>query len=554
MSQIPHGNPHCRPQNNQNQIPSNPKYLKQIHDFCTTTEKPNPANWSYIIRNHLSQGSPAQALLLYTRIRRQGIYILGVLPLILKACASVSCVNRGKALHAESIKSGMNSDVLVGTSLVDMYAKCGQVFESRKVFDYMPERNVVTWNAMIGGYLRSGDKTSALFLFEKMSMRTSVTWVEMIDGFARSGDTVSARRFFDQVPQELKNVVVWTVMADGYSSNGQMEAAREVFEAMPQRNFFVWSSMISGYCKKGDVKEAKFIFDGIPVRNLVNWNSMISGYAQNGFCEEALNSFHKMQAEGFEPDEFTFVSVLSACAQSGLLDIGKDIHNMLGHRRIKLSQIVLNALVDMYAKCGDLMNARLIFEGMTERNTVCWNAMISGLAIHGQCKEALELFGRMEDSNERPDDITFISVLSACAHGGFVDEGIQIFSKMEEYGLVAEIKHFGCVVDLLGRAGRLTEAYALIKRMPIKPNDRVWGAMLGACRVYMDMEMTEQVVKDISTLDSTVGSGDNSHYVLLSNIYAACDRWEKAERTRIDMISEGFEKTPARSSFVPSGS
>lgn len=457
-------------------------------------------------------------------------------------------------MHAESIKSGVNCDVLVGTSLVDMYAKCGELFESRKVFDYMPERNVVTWNAMIGGYWRNGDATSALFLFEKMSMRTYVTWAEMITGFSRSGDIVSARRFFDQVPTELKNVVTWTVMVDGYCSSGQMEMAREVFEAMPQRNFFVWSSMISGYCKIGDVEEAKAIFDRIPVRNLVNWNSMIAGYAQNGFCQEALKAFGNMQAEGFEPDEFTVVSVLSACAQSGLLDFSKDIHNMLSHKRIKLNQIVLNALVDMYAKCGDLINARLLFEEMTERNGACWNAMISSMAIHGQCKEALELFFRMEKSNEKPDEITFLSVLSACAHGGLVDEGMEIFSKMQKkYGLEAGIKHYGCLVDLLGRAGRLREAYALVKSMPMKPNDMVWGAMLGACRIYMDMEITEQVAEDISTLNSSIQSGNNSHYVLLSNIYAASDRWEKAERTRIEMENEGFQKIPAHSAFMPCG-
>nr|XP_011458561.1 PREDICTED: pentatricopeptide repeat-containing protein At3g21470-like [Fragaria vesca subsp. vesca] len=507
-----------------------------------------------LIRNHLSQGLPRQALLVYTQFRRKGIYTWGVLPLILKACASLPSIKHGKSAHAECIKSGVICDVSVGTSLVDMYAKCGDIIESRKVFDYMPERNVVSWNAMIGGYWRNGDAASALSLFEKMSLRTYVTWVEMISGFARTGDTVSARRLFDQVPPELKNVITWTVMVDGYCSNGQMEMARELFEAMPQRNFFVWSSMISGYCKIGVVEEAKMIFDRIPVRNLVNWNSMISGYAQNGFCEEALKAFENMQAEGFEPDEFTIVSVLSACSQSGLLDVGKDIHNMLSHNRIKLNQIVHNALVDMYAKCGDLINARLIFEEMTERNSACWNAMISSMAIHGQCKEALELFSRMEDSNEKPDEITFLAVLSACAHGGLVDEGMEIFSIMQKkYGLEAGIKHYGCLVDLLGRAGRLREAYSLVKNMPIKPNDMVWGAMLGACRIYMDMEMTEQVAKDISTLNSSIRSADNSHYVLLSNIYAASDRWEKAERTRMDLVNEGFEKTPAHSAFMPCG-
>ncbi|KAF3445568.1 hypothetical protein FNV43_RR10744 [Rhamnella rubrinervis] len=520
--------------------------------FGSRTANPSPPNWSYLVRNCISRGSPKEALLIYTQIRCKGICNLGVVPLILKACASIHSIKCGKALHAESIKCGMDFDVLVGTSLIDMYAKCREIVDSRKLFDLLPQRNVVTWNAMIGGYLRNGDVESASFLFERMSTRTAVTWIEMIDGFARNGDTITARRLFNQVPNKFKNVVTWTVMVDGYCSNGEMEAAREVFEQMPERNFFAWSSMISGYCKMGDVKEAEILFDRIPVRNLVNWNSMLSGYAQNGFGEEAVKAFGKMQAEGFEPDEFTVVSVLSACAQSGLLNVGREIHSMINCKGIKCSQIVLNAVLDMYAKCGDLTNARLVFEGMAERNTACWNAMISGFAIHGQCKEALELFSTMERSNVRPDDITFLSVLSACAHGGFEDEGIEIFSKIEKYDLVASIKHYGCLVDLLGRSGRLKEAYKVIKKMPMKPNEMVWGAMLGACRIHFDMQMTEQVVKEISNQNSDMELVDNSHYVLLSNIYAASDKWEKAERMRLDMLNESFQKIPGCSSYMPS--
>ncbi|KDP43061.1 hypothetical protein JCGZ_25247 [Jatropha curcas] len=414
----------------------------------------------------------------------------------------------------------------------------------------MPDRNAVTWNAMIGGYVRNGDMKSASVLFEKMSTKTAVTWIEIIDGFARTGDLVTARCFFDQVPSQLKNVVTWTVMVDGYASKGQMIDARILFEKMPERNFFVWSSVISGYCKIGNVKEAKTIFDKIPDRNLVNWNSLICGYAQNGFCEEAMEAFGKMQADGFEPDEITIVSVLSACAQLGLLDVGKDVHQMVYDKRIKLNQFVMNALVDMYAKCGDLANARLIFEGMTIKNNACWNAMISGFAIHGQCKEALEFFRRMEESNEKPDEITFLSVLSACAHGGFVDEGLDIFPKIEERGLVAKIKHYGCMVDLLGRAGRLQDAYTLIKRMPMIPNDAVWGALLGACRVHMDMDMVQKVIDDVTRQDCTIDSDNDPHYVLLSNIYAASDSWEKAERMRVVMENKGFLKTPGRSSVM----
>ncbi|XWS25023.1 hypothetical protein CRYUN_Cryun27aG0035200 [Craigia yunnanensis] len=514
---------------------------------------PNLPSWSYVIRNQLSQGTPKQVLSLYTQIRQNGVYILGLVPLIFKACASVSTQTYGKSLHAESIKSGVYIDLHTASSLLNMYSKCGNLVDSRKVFDEMPERNVVTWNAMIAGYLKNGDRESALDLFEKMPIRrNSVTWIEMIDGFAKSRDTLKARRFFDKVPLELRNVVTWTVMVDGYSANGELEAARELFEMMPERNFFVWSSMIFGYCKRGDIKEARDIFDRIPIRNLVNWNSLISGYAQNGFCEEALEMFRKMQSEGFEPDEVTITSVLSACAQLGELDVGKEIHYLIKGKGMKVNQFVLNALLDMYAKCGDLAHARLIFEGMshTHRTSACWNSMILGFAIHGQSKEALEFFRRMEELNDMPDDITFLSLLSACAHGGFVDEGLDIFSKMETYGLVASIKHYGCLVDLLGRAGRLKEAFDLIKRMPIKPNDVVWGALLGACRVHLDTNMVEQVMQEIGRVDHDVDSGDNSHYVLLANIYAASDRWEKAEKMRTAMVNKGFQKTPGLSSVM----
>ncbi|PPR94651.1 hypothetical protein GOBAR_AA26018 [Gossypium barbadense] len=469
-----------------------------------------------------------------------------------KACASASTQTYGKSLHAESIKFGVAVDLHIASSLLSMYSRCGNLIDSRKVFDEMPERNVVTWNAMIGGYFKNGDRESALEVFEKMPIRrNSVTWIEMIDGFAKCGDTFKARQFFDRVPLKLRTVVTWTVMVDGYNANGELEAAREIFDMMPERNYFVWSSMISGYCKRGNVKEARNFFDRIPVRNLVNWNSLITGYAQNGFCEEALRMYKKMQNEGFEPDEVTITSVLSACAQLGELDIGKEIHYLIKKKRMKANQFVLNALLDMYAKCGDLAQARLIFEGMRHRTSVCWNSMILGLATHGKNQEALEFFQRMEESNEMPDDITFLSLLSACAHGGCVDEGLDVFSKIETYGLVASIKHYGCLVDLLGRAGRLKEAFDLIKRMPIKPNDVVWGALLGACRIHLDTNMVEQVMQDVGKMDDDMDSGDNSHLVLLSNIYAASDRWEKAEKMRTAMVNKGFQKNPGLSSIIP---
>ncbi|XP_020212511.1 pentatricopeptide repeat-containing protein At3g21470 [Cajanus cajan] len=503
------------------------------------------------IRNHIQQGSFICALLTYKQTRQEGFYNSSVVPLLLKACASLSFLHHVKALHAESIKAGSDCHVVIGTALLAAYAKCGVVRDARDVFDTMPERNFVTWNAMISGYLRNGDTESASLVFGEMQGKTQVSWSQMIGGFARIGDIVTARRLFDEVPREFKDVVTWTVMVDGYARIGEMEAAREVFEMMPERNCFVWSSMVCGYFKKGNVVEAEAVFDRVPVRNLEIWNSMIAGYVQNGFGEKALQAFEGMGAEGFEPDEFTVVSVLSACAQLGRLDVGKEIHHMVEQKGITVNPFVLSGLVDMYAKCGDLVSARLVFEGFTGRNIFCWNAMISGFAINGKFREVLEFFSRMEDSNVRPDGITFITVLSACAHGGLVSEALEVISKMEAYGVEVGIKHYGCLVDLLGRAGRLKDAYDLMIRMPVKPNDTVLGAMLGACRIHSDMNMAELVMKLIRE-DSATGA--DSHNVLLSNIYAASEKWEKAERMRRPVVDGGSQKTPGCSSIIFSDS
>ncbi|KAJ4846559.1 hypothetical protein Tsubulata_013793 [Turnera subulata] len=510
-------------------------------------------SWSWLLRKHLSQGSHREALVLFNRYRgtrSRSFCILGSLPLVLKACASAPVIQYGQSLHAEAIKNGLDSDVVTGTSLLRMYWRCGDISDSRKLFDYMPQRNVVSWNVMLGGYIRNGDMTSASLLLKEMPMTSSVTWNQMIHGFALHGDLVTARRLFDQVPPELKNVVTWTVMVDGYASKGDMAAAKELFYEMPERNFFVWSSMISGYSKIGDVESARGIFDQVLVRNGVIWNSLICGYAQNGFSEDALEAFGKMQDEGFEPDEVTVVSVLSACAQLGLLHLGKDIHRMIYRKGIVCNEFVSNALVDMYAKCGDLTNARLIFEGMACKNTACWNSMISGFGIHGRSKEALDFFKRMEEFDVKPDEMTFLSVLSACAHGGFVDEGLETFSKMERYGLVRSIKHYGCVVDLLGRAGRLKDAYQLINTMPMKPNGAVLGAFLAACRIHIDIGMTEQITKAVSKSEDGMDSDNAFLYALLSNVHAASDSWEMAEKMRMIIGNKGLRKTSGRSSVM----
>ncbi|KAL6504499.1 hypothetical protein OROGR_026422 [Orobanche gracilis] len=511
----------------------------------------NPSSWCYSIRNYVAQKKPKQAILIYTRNRGNGSFLISSIPLVLKACALLSSLSLGKALHSEIVKSGVESNVMVGTSLVDMYGKCCDIVSARKVFDCMPDRNVVSWNAMIGGCMRNGDTRLASVMFENMPEKTSVTWNKMIDGYARNMDMTMARQVFDSVPENLKTVVTWTVMVNGYVSNGDMEAAREVFDRMRVRNFFVWSVMTTGYFKKGDFLKAREIFDRMSLRNLVNWNSLISGYAQNGMCEEVFDAFTRMHGEGFEPDEVTLTSVLSACAQSGMLDIGKKIHEIIIREKgIELNEFILNGLVDMYAKCGDLENARLVFEEIPVKNTATWNSLITGYAIHGRSGEAIEIFGKMKDSCVKPDAITFLSILSACAHRGFVDVGLETFSKMEKCGLKPNIKHYGCLVDMLGRAGKLQYAFDVLKGMPMAPNAKVLGAMLGACRIHYDTLMAEKVLEFVNKLETDHDSHVDAHYLLVSNIYAESERWEMAQGARVAFSARGSGKTPGCSALM----
>ncbi|KAG7578157.1 Pentatricopeptide repeat [Arabidopsis thaliana x Arabidopsis arenosa] len=504
---------------------------------------------SNLIKNHISRGSPTQALVLYGGIRRRGVYFPGWVPLILKACACVvPRVVLGKLLHSESIKFGVCSDVMVGSSLISMYGKWGCVVSARKVFDEMPERNVATWNAMIGGYMGNGDAVSASGLFEEISVcRNTVTWIEMIKGYGKRKEIEKAREFFERMPLELKNVKAWSVMLGVYVSNRKMEDARNFFEVIPEKNSFVWSLMISGYFRIGDVHEATAAFYRVFARDLVIWNTLIAGYAQNGYSDNAIDAFHNMQGEGYEPDAVTVSSVLSACAQSGRLDVGREVHSLINRKGIELNQFVSNALIDMYAKCGDLENATSVFESFSLRSLACWNSMISCLAIHGKGKEALEMFRTMESLDLKPDEITFLAVLIACVHGGFLMEGLKIFSEMKTQDVKPNVKHFGCLIHLLGRSGKLKEAYRLVKEMPVKPNDTVLGALLGACNVHKDTEMAEQVMKIIETAGN---SDSENHLASISNLYAHTERWETAEALRVEMEKRGLEKSPGLSSVV----
>ncbi|KAL5222187.1 hypothetical protein ABZP36_026900 [Zizania latifolia] len=369
---------------------------RQLHGLCLTGGCHDPDRWAHLVKEYASHSFLREASAIYAKHLPHRTHHLPFLPVLLKAAAARAERDLGRVLHAEAVKSAFARDLLVGTTLVSMYCKCGLLADARGVFDGMPHRNAVTCNALLAGYAASGDMVKAESLFADMRSRTPVTWATLIRGFAEKGDMAEARRWLQATPPSMRTVVTWTVVVHGYVAAGDMEAARELFDEMPTRNVFVWSSMVAGYFKAGDAHEAQALFDKIPVRNIVNWNALIAGYSQIGWCEKALEAFHLMLEDRIKPDEFTMASVLSACAQLGSLEQGRKVHEFIIQKRIRKNQFVLNGLVDMLAKCGDLALAQNIFDNMQWRNTECWNSMISALASHGRCNEAIHLFFKME--------------------------------------------------------------------------------------------------------------------------------------------------------------
>lgn len=303
----------------------------------------------------------------------------------------------------------------------------------------------------------------------------------------------------------------------------------------------VVNSLVRSYSVSSGLNNARQVFDEISNKTLNVWTTMISGYAQSFRANEALMLFDQMLLEGFEPNSVTLASVLSACAQSGCLELGEKVHVFMKKRGLEMGVILGTALVHMYTKNGSIAKAKTLFDSMPERNIATRNAMISGLASHGHAEEALDLFRELEKEQIVPNDITFVGVLSACCHAGFIDAGREIFGSMKRvYDIEPKIEHYGCMVDLLGRGGKVLEAEDLIKRMVWKPDVVMWGALLAACKNHGNIEIAERVVKEIIVLEP------NNHgvYVVLSNMYAEAEMWEDVTRLRSVMKQGKLKKTP----------
>ena len=318
-----------------------------------------------------------------------------------------------------------------------------------------------------------------------------------------------------------------------YSSCLDIAAARRLFDSGESLDHFSWNSMIAGYLKNGRVEDAKVLFSVMPDKDNVSWSTMISGCVQNNQSSEALTVFDNMKAHGIRPDGVTLVSIISACTNLSVLEQGKSVHEYIKEYQYNITVVLGTSLIDMYMKCGCLDAALEVFDKVEEKGTPCWNAVIVGLAMNGLVTKSLDMFSEMEASATAvPNEITFTGVLSACRHAGLVEEGRQFFKLMQnKYQIVPNIRHYGCMVDLLGRAGYVREAEDLIQSMPMSPDVPAWGALLGACWKHGDSEVGERVGRKLVELDPH----HDGFQTMLSNIYASEGMWQCVKDLRGSM-------------------
>lgn len=330
-----------------------------------------------------------------------------------------------------------------------------------------------------------------------------------------------------------------TALIHMYSSFGCVLYARKLFDGVHFGDVCLWNAMVAGYAKVGDVDNARDLFERMPQRNVISWTAVIAGYAQMKRPKEAIEIFRRMQLENVEPDEIALLSVLSACARLGSLEMGDWLHNNIQKHGFSGIISLNNALIDMYAKSGNIKKALDVFENAKDKNVITWTTVISGLALHGLGIEALEMFSCMESALVKPNDITFIAILSACSHAGLVETGSWYFNTMaSSYGIEPKVGHYGCMIDLLGRAGHLQEALELLKRMPFEANAAIWGSLLASSKIHGDAKLGDLALQFLMELEP-----DNSgNYTLLSNTYAAQDRWSESGMVRKVMRDTGVKK------------
>ncbi|RWV87572.1 hypothetical protein GW17_00050424 [Ensete ventricosum] len=483
----------------------------------------HPSNlfvWNAAIAGLASNGLPADALRLFRRLSTESGLSPDefTFPCAIRACSDLCASDEVRKIHAALFKAGFDAEVFAASALIRAYLNMGLADEAVKVFDELHYRDVVLWNAMVNGFAQLGQFARSMDYFRQM----------MSEGMVPSKFTVTGV------------LSVFTARAD--LGNGRKIHAFVIKMGLDDE-IAVSNSLIDLYGKCHALEEAEEIFESMQERDTYSWNSMMSAYQYSAHHAGTLQLFRRMRCNGMMPDVITIAAVLPSCSQVAVLRFGREIHGFTitsGMRGVKDDVFVDNALMDMYAKCGALEEARLLFDGMPSRDVASWNIMIDAYGAHGRGAEAVELFEQMVAVGLAPDEVTFVGVLSACSHAGLVEAGKHLLQRMEaEFGLSPSMEHYACVADMLGRAGLLEEA----KRVAEKAGAGgagVWRAYLAACRMHGKSAQASEAAERLAEMEPQ-GSGS---YVLLASTYGGAGKYSELAEVRNQMRRKGVRKAP----------
>ncbi|CAN6876657.1 unnamed protein product [Brassica oleracea] len=478
-------------------------------------------------------------------------------------------------IHATFVKSGQMRDTLAAAEILRFCATTSDLLHrdldyAHKIFNQMPHRNTFSWNTIIRGFSESDEENAinAITLFHEMMTSgeeedsvepNRFTFPSLLKACAKTGRIEEGKQIHalalklglsgDEFVMSnlVRMYVMCGLMRDAcvlfYKNIIGRDMAVMMVDGGRKRDgeVVLWNVMIDGYMRLGDCKAARTLFDQMRVRSVVSWNTMISGYCKNGAYKEAVEVFCEMRRVNLRPSYVTLVSVLPGISRIGSLELGEWLHSYAESKGIEIDDVLGSALIDMYSKCGVVERAVEVFERLPRKNVITWSAMINGFAIHGLAGEAIDCFCRMRRVGVKPSDVAYINLLTACSHAGMVEEGRKYFSQMVNVdGLEPRIEHYGCMVDLLGRSGLLEEAEQFIHNMPVKPDDVIWKALLGSCRMHGNVEMGKRVANILMDMVPQ----DSGAYVALSNMYASQGNWSEVSEMRLRMKEMDIRKDP----------
>ncbi|XP_065848668.1 pentatricopeptide repeat-containing protein At5g39350-like [Euphorbia lathyris] len=470
-------------------------------------------SWNTLISGFVRNGEFEKAAELLHQQQQEGLtFDLVTLISVLPMCCDSAHLSQGMALHSYAIKNGFVSEISLANALISMYFRCGSLDAGRLLFEEIPERSVVSWNALIGGYRRYDLSSDVFATFKRMVIEKE------------KPNSVTLLNLLPVCCSELqgKSIHAFSIRAD-------------ILRETP-----LLTSLIFMYSRFSNMNFCLSLFEKSEKKDISLWNTMISVQTQANNAEKAVSFFRDLLQFGIQPDNITILSLISAYAQVNSSKLADSVMAYVISKGFDKEVSISNALIDLYAKCGSIFVARKIFDGVTEKDPVCWNAMLNGYSLHGDGEAAFELFLKMKLTGIRPNEITFLSILSACSHSGLVEQALMVFNSMDEQGIPAKSEHFACIIDVLGRTGEVKEAYEIVKKLQFKPPISLLESLLGACRNYGDVEIGEKVSQMLIEMEPE----NPGPYVMLSNIYAGVGRWIDADRVRSIIEARKLRKVP----------